>query len=535
MVSTPILTVTRMVMRRPAQIAAVLALAVVVTGVTWNTRVAAGADAYGYVSQADLWLRGDLHIDQSFVAAVPWPLARWTFTPLGYRPEPVGLRIVPVYAPGLPMLMAAAKALIGQCGLFLIVPLSGGVLVFATYLIGARIGRPLVGVAASALVATSPAMLFMMMAPMSDVPAAAAWAVAVASVLLDTMAGAALAGVASALAILIRPNLAPLAALLAAWLVWRHGVRPRALVFTLCASIGAASVAVVNARLYGSPLASGYVDFSTAFSFSYVLTNLNHYLTWLASAETVFALAGLACLAVPAPLVWRTRQSRDARILLALFAAVVWVSYLLYVPYDAWWYLRFLLPSWPMMAIGTASLLASAWHRRPGLGRPVAALALVAICAAHLVQANRRDTFNVARGEAKYVEVARVVESLTSPDAVVISAVHSGSLRYYAGRLTLRWDYVDPSWLDRVVEWLAAHGHHPYLLLEEAEIGELRTKHGRVSAVGRLDWQPLVSFRGGAVRFYDAAERSRTTPAVEQTPSGAVRACVPQRPFPRLR
>jgi len=118
---------------------------------------------------------------------------------------------------------------------------------------------------------------------------------------------------------------------------------------------------------------------------------------------------------------------------------------------------------------------------------------------------------------------------------VVISAVHSGSLRYYAGRLTLRWDYVDPSWLDRVVEWLAAHGHHPYLLLEEAEIATLRTTHGPVSAVGRLDWEPLVSFRGGAVSFYDAAERSRTAPAVAQTPSQAVKGCVPQRPFPRLR
>ena len=175
-----------------------------------------------------------------------------------YRPEPVGFRIVPVYAPGLPMLMAIAKALIGQCGLFLIVPISGGVLVFATFLIGTRIGRPLVGVAASALVATSPAVLYMLMAPMSDVPAAAAWAVAVASVLVDTTAGAGVAGLASALAILIRPNLAPLAALLAAWMVWRRGARPRALVFTLVASIGAVGVAVVNTRLYGSPLASGY-------------------------------------------------------------------------------------------------------------------------------------------------------------------------------------------------------------------------------------------------------------------------------------
>jgi hypothetical protein len=47
--------------------------------------VAAGSDAQ-LREPADLWLRGDL-IDQPFSALVPWPNARWTFTPLG-RPRP---------------------------------------------------------------------------------------------------------------------------------------------------------------------------------------------------------------------------------------------------------------------------------------------------------------------------------------------------------------------------------------------------------------------------------------------------------------
>src|SRR4051794_7723278 len=186
----------------------------------WSTRVAAGADAYGYVSEADLWLRGDLHIDQSFGATVPWPMARWTFTPLGYRPEPDGYRIVPQYAPGLPLLMAAFKAIAGQCAMFWVVPICGAVLVFATYIIGRRIDRPIVGLAAAWLVASSPTQLFMLMAPMSDVPAAAAWAVAIACVLGDTSASAAAAGAAAGVAILIRPNLAPLAAVILLWLLW---------------------------------------------------------------------------------------------------------------------------------------------------------------------------------------------------------------------------------------------------------------------------------------------------------------------------
>src|SRR5262249_5897406 len=163
----------------------------------------------------DLWLRGDLHIDQSFGAAVPWPLARWTFLPLGYRPEPDGYRIVPQYPPGLPLMMAGAKLVAGQCAIFWIVPVCGGVLVAATHAIGMRLQRPAVGLAAAWIVATSPTLLFMAIAPMSDVPAAAAWAVAIACVLGETRVSAIAGGVAAAIAIMIRPNLAPLAAVLA--------------------------------------------------------------------------------------------------------------------------------------------------------------------------------------------------------------------------------------------------------------------------------------------------------------------------------
>ena len=109
--------------RRHVWIAAALAAIVVSTGLIWSTRVAAGSDAYGYVSQVDLWRRGDLHIDQSFGASVPWPLARWTFMPLGYRPEPDGYRIVPQYPAGLPLLMAGFTLIAGSCAMFWVVPL----------------------------------------------------------------------------------------------------------------------------------------------------------------------------------------------------------------------------------------------------------------------------------------------------------------------------------------------------------------------------------------------------------------------------
>src|SRR5262249_40613722 len=162
---------------------------------------------------------------------------------------------------------------------------------------------------------------------------------------------------------------------------------------------------------------------------------------------TPFALAGLLSLAVPAARLWRTRQSRETLLLFLAFSAFIWISYLVYVPWDAWWYLRFLLPAWPLMAIGTASLLAAAYGSSSPVLRPLPVVSVVGIGAAGIVQALQREAFAIARGEAKYVEVARIVESVTDPDAVIVSAQHSGSVRYYAGRLTLRWDVGDPAWL----------------------------------------------------------------------------------------
>jgi hypothetical protein len=147
----------------------------------------------------------------------------------------------------------------------------------------------------------------------------------------------------------------------------------------------------------------------------------------------------------------------------------------------------------------------------------------------------QREAFTVARGESKYVEVARTVEALTDPDAVIIAAQHSGSVRYYAGRLTLRWDVGDPAWLDRTVDWLAAHGHHPYFVLEAQESADLRARYGPRNVSARLEWTPMVSFRAGAGTMYDAVRREPQGTTVSQAASRASRECLPQKPPPVLR
>jgi hypothetical protein len=342
--------------RPPALLALLVAAATLATGLTWATTAASGADAHGYVSQADGWLKRQIAIDQSWAADAPWPMARWTLTPLGYRPSNVEGRaweLVPSYAPGLPLLMAAAKAIGRQEALFWVVPLSGAILVLATFGITRRLVTPGAGLMAAWLVATSPAVLFMLMLPMSDVPAAAAWAVAVYGVLDGRIRWAAVAGAAAGIAIAIRPNLAPAAAVLGAWSLARIGRAERtsrrrtaitaALALAPGVACGALIVAAVNQSLNGSPFVSGYGSMDGWFSARFFWPNVSRYGTWLIETQTPLAVFGAVALLLPTRRLWPTLTERSALVAAAAFTALIWVSYLFYQPFDAWWYLRFLL------------------------------------------------------------------------------------------------------------------------------------------------------------------------------------------------
>jgi hypothetical protein len=496
-----------------------LAVLVAVAGLVWGSRAAGGADSYGYISEADLWLAGHLRIPMDFVARAPWPDALASFAPLGYRPADDGRAIVPVHAPGLPLLMAGAKAILGTCAIFWIVPLAGAVFVLATYGIGARIGRPVVGFAAALLVAVSPTTLFMTMNPMSDLPAAAAWTVALFGVLDDSRSQYLLAGIAAALAILIRPNVVPLLGVFAAWVVWRdfaaqrwaRPLRARAWWFLIPAAAGALAVAAINARLYGSPFVSGYGNLE--YAMSHLPHNVLSYPALVAATETPIALLGLLTLFLP--MLWRGGRERQAHWLFAACAIVTAVPYLFLPDTQIWWTLRYWLPAWPAMMIGSVTLV-SVLYRAGGVWARTAAVLVVGVLAVHGLQESvTRGVFDVGRDERKYVEVAATVGRLTSPASVILSVQHSGSLRYYAGRMTERWDMA-PGSLDRAIEWLSASGHHPYFVLEDWEERMMRQNLGTSDAAARSVWTPLATWRTRAttIHLYDAVPAEQTTPAV---------------------
>ena len=108
--------------------------------------------------------------------------------------------------------------------------------------------------------------------------------------------------------------------------------------------------------------------------------------------------------------------------------------------------------------------------------------------------ARDRSVFEVWHGDRRYVAMSEIVKRLTPPNSVVFAMQESGALRYYSGRMPIRYDSFDSQWLDRGVEWLAASGVHSYAVLESWEIDRFRDHFPNERRVGALD-RPVVVYR----------------------------------------
>ena len=510
------------------------AVAVVVVALTKGALVAGGADAYGYVSQAHLWAHGTLQIEQPFVRDMDWPFAADSFSPLGYRPAVRGTAIVPTYSAGLPMVMAVFETVAGPDAVFWVVPLLGGFAVWMTYLMGTRLAGRGVGAAAALLLASSPTFLIQLMVPMSDVPVAGWWAAALGLLLVEGHWAALAAGLATGAAILTRPNLVPLAAIPGALLCWRvleertltGGAAKRVLLFAAGAVPSCVAVAIINTRLYGSPLASGYPPFNELFGLQNLIPNLARYPRWMMETETPFVLLGLA-----APFaITRMRgpagpdgyRQPIVRMWLG-FVAAVFLCYIFYVPFDGWFWLRFVLPAFPplfvLFSIGLSALVA----RLARGARVTAMVAVVGALAWHgAAFAGAQGVFDTRPGEHKYVAIGDYISQHLPDRAVFLSMQYSGSIRYYSGRLTVRYNALLPHRLDSVIEQLRARGYHPYILLEDWEEPEFQAQFKGHSPLSALDWPPVAELDHLAhVRIWDPADRE--TPARERRATEIIR------------
>jgi hypothetical protein len=505
----------------PAAVLVVCA-AVVLIGVLKGAHAAGGADSYGYVSQADLWATGTLRVLQPFTSEMTWPFASEAVAPLGYRPLQHGTVLVPIYAAGLPMVMAVFERIGGRDAVFLVVPLLGGLAIGATYVMGRRLAGRTVGVAAAVLLATSPAFVYQIMFPMSDVPAAAWWTLMLTLLLFERRVAAIAAGAAAGFAILTRPNLVLLTIVPAVVLVWcavrgrsvRGPAAQRALLFVAGALPACVGVAVLNTLWYGSPFDSGYGALHELYRWENLSSNIARYPRWLVESQTP---AVLLALAAPFVVHLQDRADRANAIASPRSIAVIWLCfiaavfgcYAFYMPFDAWWYLRFLLPAFPpLVALTSVTIVGLAGRVVPGARVSLTAV-LVAILAWHGVRySSDGGAFGFREGERKYLAVGEYIARRLPERAAVISMQHSGSVRYYSGRLTIRYDWITPTRLDTVVEDLQRLGYHPYFLLENWEAVDFRRRFGEHSVLGTLDWPPIARLDHQAdVKIFDPADR----------------------------
>jgi hypothetical protein len=516
-----------------AACAVVLAATAAGIGVAHGTYSASSSDASGYVSESRLIASARLASDEPLARAVAWPNATWAFAPLGYRPGSDAGELVPTYPAGLPLVMAPVR-LLGELAPYLVVPFLGAVAVFAAYRVGARLHSRPAGLTAALLLATSPVFLFQVVQPMSDVAVTAWWTIALLFALSALPNGPLAAGATTGLAVLTRPNLLPFAAVVAlavmnlprlrgaaseaasagAARAMERRVRPDRLVGFAAGIIPAVGAQfLMQWRLYGSPLASGYGAASDLYGLANIAPNVAAYAQRMLHGEAAaltLAASAIAVLAITRGRAGAAPPLKAPLVLATIALAIVVASYVPYGVFAEWSYLRFLLPAFPLLFVLIGAFVAAALMRLP---LPVrAALFLCALAAAasvNVVRARQEQAFSMRRYESRYSLAGRYLASSLAANSVVVTSQHSGSARYYANLPVLRWDQLDVDF-DLAIAALRAIGRHPVLLVEDWETARLASKYPR-SAMARLDWRPRAEFgEETRVFLYDPDDRGST-------------------------
>jgi hypothetical protein len=357
--------------------------------------------------------------------------------------------------------------------------------------------------------------MFMMMSTMTDVPVAGAFAVGFWLMLAGGAWRALAAGIATSVAIAIRPNFAPIAAFMGLYYAARVFDRStrregflHGLLFTLGVLPGPIFVALVNNQLYGSPMMSGYGPLDQFFALDHIVPNLQRYPAWLAEAQTPVAWIGLAAVFLPIRRIWNGPRPFAALVVSALTVTFVWGMYLVYDVYDVWWFSRFILTSWPFIMLGTASVAVAIARAYPRSLGPIVFVVMAAVSLHQIDFAVDKEVFHLWAGERRFVVAARMARRLTPRNSVIISGQHTGSLRFYAGRMTMHYDPIAADGLDGIVTWLNEHGSHPYLLLEDWEVEYVKKLCAGQRSLAVLD-HPIATYHDpGTLHLYDLAPAS---------------------------
>lgn len=468
-------------------------------GVVRGTWAAGGSDSSCYALMAKSFAGGELQPHHA-LADAPWPEAALTLAPGGFIPSPIHPdAAAPICAPGMAVLMAPLAAVFGQDAIFWLTPIAAFVLVLSAFALARQLVGGLAGATAAILTATSPIVLYQATQPMNDILTAALWLVALAASRSNL-----LSGVFIGVAILVRPNLAALAFVLAVIPFIQYPTREQQLRGLLAMIAGALPGVLLllwlNNALYGSVTGSGYGEASRLFAVSHIDENLSNYSRALFQTQHVVPLIALL-----APFVFDGIRRKGSLLLLA-FSGTVIAIYLLYSPFPEWWYLRFLIPAIVVLLILASGVIAHLLSKaNMGGVIPIAAVVLGIIGTR---AAGDRDAFRLQRLEGRYRATAELVRDRLPANAVLITVWQSGSIRFHAGRDVVMWESLDPPWLDRGLTWLGSKSRQPYFLFERREEPGFRARFRGHSDLAGLDWPPRFDI-GRQIRIYDPADRAR--------------------------
>jgi hypothetical protein len=361
------------------------------------------------------------------------------------------------------------------------------------------------------MIAATPVTVHHVVFPMSDVPAAAFWALAWVMSVRPGMGAVTAAGTATALAVMIRPNLAPLALVIAATVSFGAGgglagALKRVFIFAIVASAGPLLVLWSQAALYGDALQSGYrVPLDSLFDTERIPLNARQYPRLLIELHSWVALGGL--LMVPLTL-RRASLDRRAAVVAVSALALVAVNYALFLPYlgaEGVPWLRFMLPAILALFVLLAGALdqlrlwvirRSRWLGVVGLAP---ALYLILAPGARLQPTTQFSSLQLA---GPYLREA------LPPNAAILTITHGAALLNATGRPVIRLDLIAPEALGRVIADLQRRGHRPVYVFDTAVEGAAFSNRFRPSELSRLIWPARAEFTSGtSILYYDLLDR----------------------------
>lgn len=451
-----------------------------------------GADSYGYASASQLIAQGRL-IDAA-------PIAEWLSapnrmaiaSPLGWTPSQDGSGIVPTYPIGVSVVMAMFSLIAGSPGIFLVAPVMGIVTLFCAHRLAREWYDHETALFATAMIAWNPLVIAYSKQPMSDIAATMWVTLAFLLAMQASRSTAFLSGLAAGCAVITRPALLVAGALITTMSLRGESPRTRASVSAAGFAIGVGIQMMIQNHLFGSPFATGYGSAGNLFSSGYVDNNFS-----------IFGRHGwdvMGPLFLPGLILGIMAARPDPRLKPVLLFGAVLLPYLFYLPFDHWETLRFLLPGLvPLTIVAADGLMKVARVARKPPVNAVAIAALMAIVvwrSEHLLRES--SVWEIASLESRYPLAGQWINVNTPQESVVLANQHSGSLRWYGNRQTLRWDVLEPDRLVTSVHELQSRGATVYVALEGAEAAMFDERYRGV--IDQLQVDPVGSIRNVSFR-----------------------------------